>query len=172
MVLRAQWPLGTTAQFFHFVAEEKKKKTTKNKGILSLGYHRYPSKKRFSSETSAKTKTKLCNKVSFYFYSLCQSPYKNYFLKILFLSLFPSSWQRRLQLILYFTAKNWCGEHLFYKNIMTWKFIKNHKLSISFSLIREVILEDSKGGQDLCYTCPLHSSLWNKQSICHQYCRW
>ena len=26
MVLRAQWPLGTIAQFFHFVAEEKKKK--------------------------------------------------------------------------------------------------------------------------------------------------
>ena len=25
MVLRAQWPLGTIAQFFHFVAEEKKK---------------------------------------------------------------------------------------------------------------------------------------------------
>ena len=24
MVLRAQWPLGTIAQFFHFVAEEKK----------------------------------------------------------------------------------------------------------------------------------------------------
>ena len=23
MVLRAQWPLGTIAQFFHFVAEEK-----------------------------------------------------------------------------------------------------------------------------------------------------
>ena len=46
MVLRAQWPLGTIAQFFHFVAEEKKKekKTTKNKGILWLGYHRYPSK--------------------------------------------------------------------------------------------------------------------------------
>ena len=29
MVLRAQWPLGTIAQFFHFVAEEKKKKKTK-----------------------------------------------------------------------------------------------------------------------------------------------
>ena len=26
MVLRAQWPLSTIAQFFHFVAEEKKKK--------------------------------------------------------------------------------------------------------------------------------------------------
>ena len=25
MVLRTQWPLGTIAQFFHFVAEEKKK---------------------------------------------------------------------------------------------------------------------------------------------------
>ena len=24
MVLRVQWPLGTIAQFFHFVAEEKK----------------------------------------------------------------------------------------------------------------------------------------------------
>ena len=41
MVLRAQWPLGTIAQFFHFLAEEKK--TTKTKGILWLGYHRYPS---------------------------------------------------------------------------------------------------------------------------------
>ena len=29
MVLRAQWPLGTIAQFFHFVAEEKKDKKTK-----------------------------------------------------------------------------------------------------------------------------------------------
>ena len=29
MVLRAQWPLGTIAQFFHFVAEEKKKKDDK-----------------------------------------------------------------------------------------------------------------------------------------------
>ena len=29
MVLRAQWPLGTIAQFFHFVAEEKKGKKTK-----------------------------------------------------------------------------------------------------------------------------------------------
>ena len=52
MVLRAQWPLGTIAQFFHFVAEEKNKKNKKkkkddkkNKGILWLGYHRYPSKK-------------------------------------------------------------------------------------------------------------------------------
>ena len=27
MVLRAQWPLGTIAQFFHFVAEEKKSQT-------------------------------------------------------------------------------------------------------------------------------------------------
>ena len=38
MVLRAQWPLGTIVQFFHFVAEEKnknkknkKKKTTKKR---------------------------------------------------------------------------------------------------------------------------------------------
>ena len=38
MVLRAQWPLGTIAQFFHFVVEEKKKKDDKkNKGILWLG---------------------------------------------------------------------------------------------------------------------------------------
>ena len=44
MVLRAQWPLGTIAQFFHFVAEEKKRRQ-KNKGILWLGYHRYPVKK-------------------------------------------------------------------------------------------------------------------------------
>ena len=44
-VLRAQWPLGTIAQFFHFVAEEKKKRRQKNKGILWQGYHRYPSKK-------------------------------------------------------------------------------------------------------------------------------
>ena len=29
MMLRAQWPLGTIAQFFHFVAEEKKKKDDK-----------------------------------------------------------------------------------------------------------------------------------------------
>ena len=42
MVLRAQWPLGTIAQFFHFVAEEKNKQK-KNTGILWLGYHRYPS---------------------------------------------------------------------------------------------------------------------------------
>ena len=26
MVLRAQWPLGTIAQFFHFLAEEKKRR--------------------------------------------------------------------------------------------------------------------------------------------------
>ena len=45
MVLRAQWPLGTIAQFFHFVAEEKKRRQ-KNKGILWLGYHMYPSKKK------------------------------------------------------------------------------------------------------------------------------
>ena len=45
MVSRAQWPLGTIAQFFHFVAEDRgKQKTTENKGILWLGYHRYPSK--------------------------------------------------------------------------------------------------------------------------------
>ena len=31
------------AQFFHFVAEEKKRDDKKNKGILWLGYHRYPS---------------------------------------------------------------------------------------------------------------------------------
>ena len=31
MVLRAQWPLGTIVQFFHFVAEEKNKKKTKQK---------------------------------------------------------------------------------------------------------------------------------------------
>ena len=31
MVLRAQWPLGTIAQFFHFVAEEKKKDDKKTK---------------------------------------------------------------------------------------------------------------------------------------------
>ena len=43
MVLRAQWPLGTIAQFFHFVAEENKRRQ-KKKGILWLGYHRYPSK--------------------------------------------------------------------------------------------------------------------------------
>ena len=29
MALRAQWPLGTIAQFFHFVAEEKRKTTKK-----------------------------------------------------------------------------------------------------------------------------------------------
>ena len=33
MVLGAQWPLGTIAQFFHFVAED-----------WWLGYHRYPNK--------------------------------------------------------------------------------------------------------------------------------
>ena len=33
MVLRAQWSLGTIAQFFHFVAEEKKRRP-KNKGIV------------------------------------------------------------------------------------------------------------------------------------------
>ena len=44
MVLRAQWPLGTIAQLFHFVAEEKKN-DKKNKIVLWLGYHRYPSKK-------------------------------------------------------------------------------------------------------------------------------
>ena len=42
MVLRAQWPLGTIAQFVHFVEEERKKRQ-KNKGVLWLGYHRYPS---------------------------------------------------------------------------------------------------------------------------------
>ena len=42
MTLRAQWPLGTIAQFFHFVVEEKKRRQ-KNKGVLWLGYHRYPS---------------------------------------------------------------------------------------------------------------------------------
>ena len=31
MLLRAQWPLGTIAQFFHFVAEEKNKKNKKKK---------------------------------------------------------------------------------------------------------------------------------------------
>ena len=40
MVLRVQWPLGTIAQFFHFVVEEKKKRRQKNKGVLWLGYHR------------------------------------------------------------------------------------------------------------------------------------
>ena len=37
MVLRAQWPLGTIAQFVHFVVEEKKKDDRKNKGVLWLG---------------------------------------------------------------------------------------------------------------------------------------
>ena len=31
MVLRAQWPLGTSAQFVQFVVEEKKKTTKKQK---------------------------------------------------------------------------------------------------------------------------------------------
>ena len=31
MVLRAQWPPGTIAQFFHFVAEEKRKTTKKQR---------------------------------------------------------------------------------------------------------------------------------------------
>ena len=48
MVLRAQWPLGTIAQFFHFVAEEKKRRQ-KNKGILWLGYYRYPSNNQSSN---------------------------------------------------------------------------------------------------------------------------
>ena len=33
MVLRVQWPLGTIAQFFHFVAEEKKKDDKKTKAF-------------------------------------------------------------------------------------------------------------------------------------------
>ena len=33
MVLGAQWPLGTIAQFFHFVAEEKKKDDKKTKAF-------------------------------------------------------------------------------------------------------------------------------------------
>ena len=33
MVLRAQWPLGTIVKFSHFVAEEKKKETTKTKAF-------------------------------------------------------------------------------------------------------------------------------------------
>ena len=60
MVLRAQWPLGTIAQFFRFVAEEKKKKKRrrqKNKGILWLGYHRYPSKQETYPWTSAVSQT-------------------------------------------------------------------------------------------------------------------
>ena len=44
MVLRAQSPLGTIAQFVHFVVEEEKKDDKKNKGVLWLGYHCYPSK--------------------------------------------------------------------------------------------------------------------------------
>ena len=43
LVLRAQWSLGTMAQFFHFVVEEKKRRQ-KNKGVLWLSYHRYPNK--------------------------------------------------------------------------------------------------------------------------------
>ena len=35
MVLRAQWPLGTIAQFFHFVAEEKKKTTEKQRHFMT-----------------------------------------------------------------------------------------------------------------------------------------
>ena len=35
MVLRAQWPLGTIAQFFHFVAEEKKKTTKKQRHFMT-----------------------------------------------------------------------------------------------------------------------------------------
>ena len=43
MVLRAQWPLGTIAQFVHFMVEEKKRRQ-EIEGILWLGYHKYPSK--------------------------------------------------------------------------------------------------------------------------------
>ena len=43
MVLRTQWPLGTIAQFFHFVAEEKKK-TQKNKGIYDWATRGIPVK--------------------------------------------------------------------------------------------------------------------------------
>ena len=42
MVLRAQWPLGTISQF-SILWRRKKKRRQKNKGILWLGYHRYPS---------------------------------------------------------------------------------------------------------------------------------
>ena len=35
MVLRAQWPLGTIAQIFHFVAEEKKKTTEKQRHFMT-----------------------------------------------------------------------------------------------------------------------------------------
>ena len=35
MVLRAQWPVGTIAQFFHFVAEEKKKTTKKQRRFMT-----------------------------------------------------------------------------------------------------------------------------------------
>ena len=38
------WQMDTIVQFFHFVAEEKNRRQ-KNKGVLWLGYHRYPSKK-------------------------------------------------------------------------------------------------------------------------------
>ena len=34
MVLRAQWPLGTIAQFFHIVAEEKEKTTKKQRHFM------------------------------------------------------------------------------------------------------------------------------------------
>ena len=48
MVLRAQWPLGTIAQFFSILwrrEKKKKKRRQKNKGILLpiTYYHRYPS---------------------------------------------------------------------------------------------------------------------------------
>ena len=35
MVLRAQWPLGTIAQFFHFVVEEKKQTTKKQRRFMT-----------------------------------------------------------------------------------------------------------------------------------------
>ena len=35
MTLRAQWPLGTIAQFFHFVVEEKKKTTKKQRRFMT-----------------------------------------------------------------------------------------------------------------------------------------
>ena len=37
MVLRAQWPLGTSAQFVQFVVEEKKKRRQKNKSCNKTG---------------------------------------------------------------------------------------------------------------------------------------